>query len=81
MSMEFFLFMGYVIGRRNELLECHYPFDRYQSYDCQVNHNYPFVRRSTHSNEMENLNAIRKQLNKKCSPMKHTTTSTYYDIH
>ncbi|CAF4738161.1 unnamed protein product [Rotaria sp. Silwood1] len=65
LSMEFLLFMGDVIQRRHEFIE----------------YNYPFVHRSTNSNEMIKLNAIRKQLNKKPSPMKHTTTNTYYDIH
>ncbi|CAF1089912.1 unnamed protein product [Adineta steineri] len=78
---EFFLFMTYIIGRRNELLEDHYPFDRYQSYNSHVKHQYPFVRRSTYSNEMEKLNTIRNQLNKKRLPIKHTMTNTYYDIH
>ncbi len=65
MSIEFFLFMGYAIGRRDELLECHYPF----------------VPRTTYSKEMKNLNALRHQFNQKPAPIKHTTTDTYYDIH
>ncbi|CAF1352164.1 unnamed protein product [Rotaria sordida] len=81
LSIEFFLFINDVIRRRHEFIEYHYPFNRYQSYNCQVNHNYPFVHRSTYSNKMIKLNSIRNQLNKKPSPMKHTTTSTYYDIH
>jgi hypothetical protein len=49
------LFMDYVIGIRNELLECHYLFDKHQSYNGQVNHNYPFIRRSTYSSEIEKI--------------------------
>jgi hypothetical protein len=57
--------MGYAIGRRNEVLECHYPF----------------VPRTIYSKEMKNLNVLRDQLNQKPSMIKHTTTDTHYDIH
>jgi hypothetical protein len=65
MSVEFFLFMGYAIGRRNELLECHYPF----------------VPRTIYSKQTKNLNVLRDPLDQKPSMIKHTTTDTYYDIH
>jgi hypothetical protein len=81
MSAEFCLFIGYVIGRRNEFFECSYPFERQQTTNSQTNHNYPFIRRSTYTTEMKKLNNIRTQLNEKPSPMKYTTTNTHYDIH
>jgi hypothetical protein len=65
MSIEFFLFMGYTIKRRDELLECHYPF----------------VPRTTYSNEMKNSNTLRHQFNQKPRPIKHTIIDTYCDIH
>ena len=67
MSIEFFLFIGYVIGRRKEFMECHYPFEKPRPYTTQVHHNYPFVRRTRYSNEMKKLNTIRDQLNQKSS--------------
>ena len=64
-SIEFVLFMVYAIGRRDELLECHYPF----------------ISRTTYTDEMEKINALRRQVNQRPPPIKHTITDTYYDIH
>lgn len=79
--IEFFLFMSDVIRRRNEIFECKYPFMKQPSNHCQGDENYPFIQRSKYNHEMTKLNAIRHELKRQPSPIKHTTTTTYFDLH
>lgn len=64
-GVEFLLFMSYTTARREELLECHYPF----------------VSPTAYSDKMEKLNALRQQVNQRPPPIKHTITDNFYDIH
>lgn len=64
-GVEFLLFMSYATARREELLECHYPF----------------VSPIAYNDEMEKLNTLRHQIHQRPPPIKHTITDTYYDIH
>ncbi|CAF0984443.1 unnamed protein product [Didymodactylos carnosus] len=84
-SIEFFLFIGYVVRRRNELLYPYYPFDKQPKYvndhPTFLSKTYPFVRKPNDC-ELQKIKPFRDNVSSYIkNPPKHVVNDTCYVIH